>query len=588
MVIHHFNRIIRNKWVWGVFAILISMFFAFDFIFDRRGDAPGSDGAGTLGGDKVSPVEFNDVRADIVAEMILLTGREPPVRATELNKMVWERLVLLKVARDMSITVTDEDVQLVKVNMFKDEAGAFNAPLYQAMCQRLGWQPDRFEAFFRRHIILQRILNVVESFWMPPLQISGRVRDMTDKITVRVARFQHKNAASIKLDDAAFKAYYESHTNSFALPALTAIRYVKVPVKDVKTTFTDAEIRGHFEDTIDLYGTNAFETVKAQVEGDLRREKMRTAAEEATGPLYNRVCPNAPDPAVDQLAKLAKEEKLEIKTSRPFTLTDGDFMESRIHGFMVDAASVLPDCSTKDLVAMVSDIDPAEPSSRYRAIAGTNAVYVIGLATNLCSQPRVLAYEEITNNASIRQEALADLKAQDFKKSVDKVREAVLADLKKTSKLDPKLFGDANVSTSITFVAQTAGYDSFPDVFTVVPAAMQLAKGELSEFQPTMPDHGLVVYVEDRQPGEGAASMRAQIKANILRSLGEGDKGFAVRRMYAIERNPRDGSISIHGLLPHVQPWVEANMARLGVQPSERTAMERTTDDADDGEGSQE
>ena len=32
MVIHQFNRIIRNKWIWGAFAIAISAFFAFDFL----------------------------------------------------------------------------------------------------------------------------------------------------------------------------------------------------------------------------------------------------------------------------------------------------------------------------------------------------------------------------------------------------------------------------------------------------------------------------------------------------------------------------------------------------------------------------
>ena len=36
MVIHHFNRIIRNKWIWGVFAVAISVFFAFDFLFTGR------------------------------------------------------------------------------------------------------------------------------------------------------------------------------------------------------------------------------------------------------------------------------------------------------------------------------------------------------------------------------------------------------------------------------------------------------------------------------------------------------------------------------------------------------------------------
>ena len=34
MVIHQFNKLIRNKWVWGAFAIAISAFFAFDFLLD--------------------------------------------------------------------------------------------------------------------------------------------------------------------------------------------------------------------------------------------------------------------------------------------------------------------------------------------------------------------------------------------------------------------------------------------------------------------------------------------------------------------------------------------------------------------------
>ena len=32
MVIQKFNKIIRNKWIWGAFAVAISAFFAFDFL----------------------------------------------------------------------------------------------------------------------------------------------------------------------------------------------------------------------------------------------------------------------------------------------------------------------------------------------------------------------------------------------------------------------------------------------------------------------------------------------------------------------------------------------------------------------------
>ncbi len=573
MVIHHFNRIIRNKWVWGVFAVLISLFFAFDFILDGRGDSRGSDGAGTIGGEKVSSAKFDEARKDVIAEFRLQYGREIPIKSPQLNKMAWSRLTMLKVAADMKLAVSDEDVQETITKSFSGEAGAFNNDFYKNVCQMLGWQSKDFEEFIRRQIQIQRVLSVVDSSsWISPLEISGGVRDATDKITVRIARFRHKNADSVKLDDAAFKAYYESHTNSFALPALTAVRYVRVPLKNVEIKLTDEELRTHFEDTIDRYGTNTFETVKAQVESDLRGEKLRAAVEDACTPLYNRVCADtSPEAlAVDQLAKLAKEEGLKVETSGQFSISGKQFVK----GFMVNIDSVLPEC--RDFTSEVSEIDPAEPSMRYHAFAGSNAVYVVGLATNLCTEPRIPSFEEVKGVKSIRDDALADLKEQDFKKGVDKVREAVLADLKKTSKLDPKLFGDANVSTSITFVAQSAMRSgAFPDAYSIIPAAVRLAKGELSELVTTgLPGHGVVVYVEDRQPGEDAANARSQFKVGIQRELERPDGGF-----FVINRMMR----------PQAQAWCEANMARLGVQPSDWAAMKDRADegDSDEGEGSQ-
>lgn len=562
MVIHHFNRIIKNKWVWGVFAVLISMFFAFDFIFDGRRDTRGSDGAGKLGGETVPTAKFDEVRADVLAEMRFQYGREIPIKAPQLNREVWSRLAMLKVVDDLKLMAGDDEVREAISRSFQDEKGVYSAARFQETCARVGWTPERFEAYIRRQISIGRVRGAAESAsWVSPLELSSGVRDATDKITVRVARFQHKNAASVKLDDAALKAYYESHTNSLALPDLTAVRYVKVPADDAeslkKVAITDDDLHARYDETSDRYGTNEFEKVKAQVERELRLER---AVEAACDALYARVCPDgAADDGVDRLAQLAKAEKLEVKTSRPFSISGEKF----VPGFMVDAATVLPDC--RDFVAAVSDLDPAEPSARYRAIAGSNAVYVVGLATNLCTLARVPAYEEITNNASVRRDALADLKAQDFKKGVDKVREAVLAGLKKTSKFDPKLFGDANVSTSITFVAQTAmRANAFPDARSVVPAAVRLAKGELSELVTTgLPGNGVVVYVEDRKPGDAAEVAAA---GQMREMMARGQSETAVRA------------------------WNEANMARLGIQPSDWASMKDLSDegDVDDGESPQE
>ena len=564
MVIHHFNRIIRNKWVWGVFAVLISAFFAFDFIFDGRSDARGSDGAGKLGDEKVPGAKFEEVRADVLAEMRFQYGREVPIKSAQLNEEVWSRLAMLKVAEDLKMTATDDQVREAIRRNFQDESGVFNSMRYQEVCARLGWPSERFEAFFRRQLTLMPVQRVAATAnWVSPLELSSAVRDATDKVTVRVARFQHKNADAIKLDDAALKTYYESHTNSLALPELKVIRYIKVPADDAeslkKVEVTDDDLHARFDETSDRYGTNAFETVKAQVERELRLEK---AVEAAVDALYARVCPpdGAADDGVDRLGQLARAEKLEVKTSRPFSLSG----ERVVPGFMVEASTVLPDA--QDFLITVSELDPDEPSAHYRAIAGSNAVYVVGLATNLCTEPRVPSFEEIKDNASVRSDALADLKAQDFKKAVDKVRDAVKADLakRKDGKLDPKVFGDANVSTSITFVAQSAMRSgAFPDAYAVVPAAVRLAKGELSELVPTgLAGRGLVVYVEDRQPGDAIAAS-SQTREMMSRS----QTGLAV------------------------QSWNESNMARLGVQPADWTSMKEQKDedgvDADDGEGSQ-
>ena len=50
MVILQFNKLIRNKWVWGAFAVVVSAAFCFDDLFtSRSSDDPVSSDAGTLG-----------------------------------------------------------------------------------------------------------------------------------------------------------------------------------------------------------------------------------------------------------------------------------------------------------------------------------------------------------------------------------------------------------------------------------------------------------------------------------------------------------------------------------------------------------
>ena len=65
MVIHQFNRLIKNKWVWGAFAVVICAFFVgIDVIPGFLQDSSGPE-FGKLGGENLEPAYFDVLRHDV-------------------------------------------------------------------------------------------------------------------------------------------------------------------------------------------------------------------------------------------------------------------------------------------------------------------------------------------------------------------------------------------------------------------------------------------------------------------------------------------------------------------------------------------
>ena len=98
------------------------------------------------------------------------------------------------------------------------------------------------------------------------------------------------------------------------------------------------------------------------------------------------------------------------------------------------------------------------------------------------------------------------------------MRALAAADLAKGKPFDAKMFGDANVSTSITFAVASMGRSAFPDSSYVASSAMRLSKGQLSDFVKTgVPGHGMVVYLENREAGDAAEAqmVRSQIRDEL-------------------------------------------------------------------------
>lgn len=540
MVILQFNKLIRNKWVWGVFALIISAAFCFEDLFSVRDDAQTDNrGAGTLSGEEVDAKVFLDI-----AEEARGFGQRRDWKRNqgEVNLEAWQTYAALKVAEKEGICATDAEVQAqIRNDRTFHVNGAFNFMAYQMILRENGLTPERFEQFLKRSATLSRIGNAVlgSAAWASPMEVDRAVADMTDVFTVKVARFTQskKDADAVKLDDAGLRKWYDDNTNSLALPERCKIRYVKYNANDkailAKMTVTDDELRDYYDSTSEKYtvtDTNGvesvkkFEEVKTQVEMEVRKIAALTYFETN---LNARAYSVKAAKGSSRLDEIAKEDGLKVEESDWFAL-DGSWHE----GFVNRTAHILP--GAKDFLTAVSELDSETEDLRYSIISSEDAVWLI--EKSAVSKAHTPSFADAKD--AIRPRALRAAKAKAFKDKVDaliaKGAKAVLA--------------GGNVSTNITFTVADLSSAEFPDQMAIARAAMKLKKGEVSEFTLTIPGNALVVVCEDRKEGDAA-------KAMVLRSQVENDVSMLQRRQ-----------------IP--EAWQKWNLERMGYQTGEVSSTE--------------
>ena len=556
MVIHQFNRIIRNKWIWGVFAVAISAFFAFDFLLTGGDVREGKAAAGELNGKEITVAQFNRFAEDVRG---VGRGRNTTLSNAEVNRSAWENIAAFSVAEKLGLAASDEEVRQNVLRQFSSQGGQFNMAAYERILRENGLTPEMFEAAEKRRMTLSKLRMVLadSSRFVSPMELDTAINDVTDKLTVRVVRFRDPAKSAPKLDYKALKAYYDENTNSIAMPDCATVRYVKFKAADPKRLaqfkITDDEMHDHYDANLNRFETqttNGVVTKKfEEVKGILEKELQVIASVEAyrTNLLF-RAYPSdgVADPKVSQVEKIAKEENAKVMTSPLFSLDGTGY----VPGFMSRPSAFAP--GVDGFAEAVAELDPESPDLRYGVVAGTNVVYLIERASFV--KAHVPSFEEA--KGIIRGDAEADAKAKAFKASVEKVRALAAAELAKGKPFDAKMFGDANVSTSITFAVSSMARNSFPDATYVAAPAMRLSKGQISDFiTAAMPGHGLVVYLEDRVPGDAAEAqmVRSQIRDELSQAA----------------------SYSF------VSAWNKWNLSRMGLKASSAASIEEYSDDGE-------
>ena len=504
MVILQFNKLIRNKWIWGVFAIIVGGFFAFDFLVDDllrddKGDRGDASSVGTLGGENVPASLFRDITEELRG---FGQNRDWRRKSSEVNREAWEICAMLEAAKRNGLEATDAEVaKAIRSDRSFQKNGQFSFALYQGLLRENSLTPERFEQFLKRRLTMSKIAEsgAGSAVWASPMEVEQAVNDMTDSFTVKVARFAEdkKEADAVKLDDEGLKKWYDEHAKSLELPERIKLRMVAFDATDTnvlaKMVVSEDALRDHYDVTVDKYtetDTNGVETVKKFEEvRDLVDKEVRQveAVEYFVTNLNSRVYGVKAAEGKSRLDEIAAEEGRKVVTTDWFA-PDGTYKE----GFMKRAYQICPGAQT--LNEVVAELDSDSEDLRYGVVRSDRTVWLVEKVET--SPAHVPTFEEAKE--IVRPRALDAAKADAFKAKVESVAkkgvDAVLA--------------SGNVSTNITFAVCDLNSGAFPDQNAIAGAAIKLRKGEISEFTSTGKGRGLLVVCEDRVPGDAA---KAQI-----------------------------------------------------------------------------
>lgn len=535
MVILQFNKLIRNKWLWGAFAAVISAAFCFEGCFSDNGDRNSARkaSAGLIGGEEVQVDEFQKLTDDIRG---LGPNRDNSRSVAEVNAEAWELLAALKVAQINGVKPSKSELrEIIRADRSFQDNGRFSFNLYRQRLQQFGYTPEMFEEYLERRISLMRVAEAVANgaSWASPAEIEQAVDDMTDAFTVKVAKFsENKEAAkAVKLDDKALEDWYKENLAEIALPERVKIRYIRFNATDksvlAKMEVSDDEMRDYYDVRSDKYtvtDTNgvekvkAFEEVKKEIEAELRQIAAINYFETNIG---FRVYAKAAAKGKSRLDEIAAEDSLKVETSQYFTLA-GSYKE----GFMVHSSLVLP--GAKNFKEVVAELDPEVEDLKYGIVTSDKAVWLVEkFEVSPAHTPEFKEAKQF-----VQRRALSEAREKAFRKSVEDI----------AAKGADAVLATKNVSTNISFVVcDLAGGNVFANQAKVVPAASKLAKGEVSPFVRLTSSSGLLVVCVDRVKGDAA-------KAAVLRSRFAADVQALQQRQ-----------------IPEL--WRKWNLSNIGYQP---------------------
>jgi len=506
VVIYHFNRIIRNRYVWGVFAVIIA--FAFVSV-DSCSTSPsgGRANAGKLDGRAVSSQDYQTLE-----RYIRQTGRtqNPPPPAL-LFTQTWERLAAARIAEKSGISATPALLQreILSSGAFNE---GFNRDLYRYLLrQNLQLSEQEFEYGLANSVTLRLVGAIAGSAaWASNMEMDDALAIYTDTFTVQHAVVSNTLAdADFTLDEADLLRHYEAHRQDYALPDRVAVRYVAVPISNYvdAVTVSDADILDYYDSNPERFarpaetngGVVAVTPLEEARETIVETLKNEQAADEA----FTDVCHGMlKDAVANGLESAAGSRGLPVLETPLFSADD--FVPG------VENAA--------DLREKAFELDGSQIQTRFNAVRGKHVVYLIAAWSN--DVARIPAFEEV--EAEVRAAAQAQARHDAYKARIAAARETIAAAVAAGEPFDAAArSAGLTASTNYTFSIHEGIPSAIPEINAVVREAVKLRPGGLAASSAPRFGHAVIVSVSARKPGDAmtAAFLRDQVRSSIESSL---------------------------------------------------------------------
>ncbi|MBQ6103507.1 MAG: peptidyl-prolyl cis-trans isomerase [Kiritimatiellae bacterium] len=504
MFIIKFNNMVKNKWIWAAFAIVVAVAFgASDMLGAGSRAREGGGRLGSLGGKPLDPALWQTVN-NLVRYRNLMGGTQDAYSARER----WKLCAALLRAREAGLSVSDAELARIIHGMgfFQDADGRFSSENYNRALSRIEFTPTMFQEALRADVALNQLrFYAARGPWAPPSIVEDRTLGRSDRFTLQAATLADAfDAAETEVSEDEARAFYDAHPDLYRLPERRGVRYVAFPAVAYreKAAVSDEEVAEYYEENESDFttkGTNDVEVlrpldeVREEIVGILAPERQRELAATDAGDfadLFFRPGYDGAAPASDFAAEAAKL----------------GYAVSTTALFSADEPPVSPDLADEFAANVFALETGGEVSDRVSGVIGGDGSSEFFVAELLeVSESHIPDYGEIAER--VLADAREDKAARAFRDEVSRVQEALLRAVEDGGSFEAAAASNGlAVGTNFIFTARDAFGGSAPveSPHQVAQSMMQLGPGDLSPAPIAVPGGVLFFRVVAREPGDAA------------------------------------------------------------------------------------